>query len=153
MSDKIKFSFYVLSEPQPMSRRDVEDIDRLIKQLSPDAPAMTEDRMMAVCYHGALALAVAEIEGQTRLIGCATITKMESLTHRRGHVDDVVVDHEFRRMGVAHGLMAKVTEYARDQRLECLDLTSGPSREAANALYKKLGFEQRNTNSYHKTLG
>jgi ribosomal protein S18 acetylase RimI-like enzyme len=33
-----------------------------------------------------------------------------------------------------------------------VDLTSRPSREAANALYQKLGFELRNSNLYRFTL-
>jgi ribosomal protein S18 acetylase RimI-like enzyme len=33
---------------------------------------------------------------------------------------------------------------------EAVDLTTHPSREAANTLYKKLGFEIRETNAYRR---
>jgi ribosomal protein S18 acetylase RimI-like enzyme len=33
-----------------------------------------------------------------------------------------------------------------------VDLTSRPSREAANRLYQRLGFEQRETNVYRFSL-
>jgi ribosomal protein S18 acetylase RimI-like enzyme len=43
---------------------------------------------------------------------------------------------------------------ARARGLGCrtIDLTSRPSREAANRLYQREGFEQRDTNVYRLTL-
>ena len=41
---------------------------------------------------------------------------------------------------------------ARDNGAITVDLTSRPSRESANRLYKRMGFEQRDTNVYRFTL-
>ncbi|MET0727269.1 MAG: GNAT family N-acetyltransferase, partial [Acidimicrobiales bacterium] len=41
---------------------------------------------------------------------------------------------------------------ARDLGSATVDLTSRPSREAANHLYRKVGFETRETNVYRLTL-
>ena len=32
--------------------------------------------------------------------------------------------------------------------VDCIHLTSNPKREAANALYQKMGFEKKETNCY-----
>jgi ribosomal protein S18 acetylase RimI-like enzyme len=42
---------------------------------------------------------------------------------------------------------------ARSNGVRTVDLTSRPSREAANALYLKLGFERRETNVYRFLAG
>ena len=39
-------------------------------------------------------------------------------------------------------------EHARDAGVRNVDLTSRPSREAANRLYVRMGFEERETNVY-----
>ncbi len=49
--------------------------------------------------------------------------------------------------------MEKLHEEAARLGLTHLDLTSRPTREAANALYRALGYEQRKTNVYRLRLG
>jgi ribosomal protein S18 acetylase RimI-like enzyme len=43
-------------------------------------------------------------------------------------------------------------ELARSLGAKTVDLTSRPSREAANRLYQRIGFEPRETNVYRYTL-
>ncbi len=43
-------------------------------------------------------------------------------------------------------------EMAKDNGAVSVDLTSRPHREAANRLYKRLGFEMRDTNVYRYNL-
>ena len=45
-------------------------------------------------------------------------------------------------------LVKEIIKMARKTKVDFLDLTSHPSREAANKLYQKLGWEKRNTNLY-----
>lgn len=42
-----------------------------------------------------------------------------------------------------------LAEAAR-MKVDCIHLTSNPTREAANALYQKIGFEKKETNCYVK---
>jgi ribosomal protein S18 acetylase RimI-like enzyme len=43
-------------------------------------------------------------------------------------------------------------DVARDAGATTVDLTSRPSREAANRLYQRVGFERRETNVYRYNL-
>jgi len=69
-----------------------------------------------------------------------------------GHVDDVVVADSYRGQGIATKLMEKVISIARERGHRYIDLTSRPSREAANHIYKKIGFQKRETNPYRLKL-
>jgi ribosomal protein S18 acetylase RimI-like enzyme len=64
----------------------------------------------------------------------------------------VVVDQSARGAGVGERLTNAAIDEARERGVRSLDLTSRPSREAANAMYIKLGFGRRDTNLYRLTL-
>jgi ribosomal protein S18 acetylase RimI-like enzyme len=53
---------------------------------------------------------------------------------------------------VGEALNRAALDRAREAGATTVDLTSRPSREAANRLYQRLGFEQRETNVYRITL-
>ena len=48
--------------------------------------------------------------------------------------------------------VANAIDIARDLGAKTVDLTSRPSREAANRLYQRIGFEPRETNVYRYSL-
>ena len=70
----------------------------------------------------------------------------------RARIEDVVVDGAMRGRGVASALTAAALELAAASGAHTVDLTSRPSREAANRLYQHLGFEQRETVVYRFRL-
>jgi ribosomal protein S18 acetylase RimI-like enzyme len=49
---------------------------------------------------------------------------------------------------VGEALSRAALALAADRGARSVDLTSRPSREAANRLYRRLGFERRETNVY-----
>ena len=57
-----------------------------------------------------------------------------------------------RRRGIGSALTNAAVERARAEGAKTVDLTSRPSREAANRLYLRNGFEVRDTNVYRFTL-
>ena len=59
-----------------------------------------------------------------------------------------VVDESVNGQGICSALTQAMLEYARSLGCATVDLTSRPSREAANHMYKKLGFTLRETNVY-----
>jgi ribosomal protein S18 acetylase RimI-like enzyme len=67
-------------------------------------------------------------------------------------IEDVIVDSEARGQGVGTALTEKALELAGEAGARTVELTSRPSREAANRLYQRLGFEQRDTHVYRYTL-
>ena len=77
-----------------------------------------------------------------------TLAMFDIPTGRRAWIEDVVVDEDARGQGVGRLLNERALEIAKDAGAKTVDLTSRPSREAANRLYKRIGFEQRDTNVY-----
>ena len=49
-------------------------------------------------------------------------------------------------------LNERALEIAADAGAKTVDLTSRPTREAANRLYQRIGFEQRDTNVYRYAI-
>ena len=66
----------------------------------------------------------------------------------RAWIEDVVVDEQARGKGVGEALNQRAMEIAMKAGAKTIDLTSRPSREAANRLYQRLGFKARDTNIY-----
>ena len=69
-------------------------------------------------------------------------------TGLRAWVEDVVVDGEARGQGAGQALVEAAVEHAGKLGARTVDLTSRPSREAANRLYRRAGFKLRETNVY-----
>ena len=63
-----------------------------------------------------------------------------------------VVDEAARGLGVGEALTRLALETARTFGARTVELTSRPSREAANRLYQRIGFERRETNLYRIEL-
>ena len=63
-----------------------------------------------------------------------------------------MVDDSARGAGAGEALVDAAIERSRALGAKTVDLTSRPSREAANRLYVRLGFELRTTNVYRRTL-
>ena len=70
----------------------------------------------------------------------------------RAWIEDVVVDTEARGMGIGQALNEYAIQIAEQAGAKTIDLTSRPSREAANRLYQRLGFVARETNVYRYTI-
>lgn len=84
--------------------------------------------------------------------GMASLVYFRCVSGSRGRVEDVVVDQAARGQGLGEALTMQLVQTAEALGVQTLDLTSHPSRIAANNLYKKLGFVQRDTNMYRLLL-
>ena len=73
-------------------------------------------------------------------------------TGLKAWIDDVVVDADARGHGIGEALNRAALDEARRRGAKEVDLTSRPSREGANRLYRRLGFEARDTNVYRYHL-
>lgn len=121
-------------------------VNRLLPQLSAAAVALSADDLVQMVRSDAIHLLMAESEG--RYIGTLTLVVLRTPTGCRARIEDVVVDAKARAGGVGRKLCEHALALAADLNVKSVELTSHPSRAAANALYRKLGFEQRETNSY-----
>jgi ribosomal protein S18 acetylase RimI-like enzyme len=86
------------------------------------------------------------------IVGMLTLVTFRIPTGVRARIEDVVVDSATRGRGVGSELTRAALEIAAARGAHTVDLTSRPSREAANRLYQHLGFEQRETVVYRFAL-
>ena len=132
----------------------VAAFDRLIPQLSSSNPPPTESELAAICASEASVLLIAvDRDDADRILGSLTLAWFRIPTGVRAWIEDVVVDEAARGMGVGEALNRAALDRARQLGARTVDLTSRPSREAANRLYQRLGFIPRDTNVYRYELG
>lgn len=124
----------------------VEAMGRLVPQLSSSSPPPDVDRLGEIVASPACHLLIAR-DG-TGVLGSMTLVVFPIPTGIRAWIEDVVVDSAARGKGVGEALNRRAIEIAVERGARTVDLTSRPSREAANRLYRRLGFVERDTNVY-----
>ncbi|HEX3795513.1 MAG TPA: GNAT family N-acetyltransferase [Acidimicrobiales bacterium] len=127
-------------------------IARLVPQLSNSSPAPTVAELRSIIEDPDTTLFLARQGHDGHVVGMLTLAVFRSPTGLRAWIEDVVVDDEARGSGVASELVHAALTHAEVCGARTIDLTSRPTREAANRLYVRLGFEQRVTNVYRYTL-
>ncbi|MHB1091091.1 MAG: GNAT family N-acetyltransferase [Ilumatobacteraceae bacterium] len=123
---------------------------RLIPHLSSSNPAPTRAQLNEIVASPATELFVARVDG--RIVGALTLALFRLPTGLRAWIEDVVVDGGVRGSGVGEALNRAALDEAKKRGAVTVDLTSRPSREAANRLYQRLGFVARDTNVYRFEL-
>jgi ribosomal protein S18 acetylase RimI-like enzyme len=123
---------------------------RLLPQVSSRAAPLTAARVARVLATPATSVLVARLDG--KIVGMALLATLTTLAGDTGYVEEVAVDEAARGQHVATALMGGLIDLARQKELWCLELTTRPSRVAANQLYQSLGFSLRETNCYRLDL-
>ncbi|MGH9295277.1 MAG: GNAT family N-acetyltransferase [Acidimicrobiales bacterium] len=129
-----------------------DDVARLVPQLSQTARPPSRAELSEIVGSPATTLFVARAPGSNRVVGMLTLVMHLIPTGRRAVIEDVVVDETARRLSIGEALVKAALSGAAAYGARSVDLTSRPSREAANRLYLKMGFEQRTTNHYRHSL-
>ena len=125
---------------------------RLIPQLSASNPPPSHADLVEMADSPAsVLLVVTDVAGT--VVGSLTLALFRVPTGLRAWIEDVVVDESARGAGAGEALVLEAVARARALGARSVDLTSRPSREAANRLYVRLGFEARTTNVYRYSLG
>ena len=128
----------------------VAAFELLIPQLSSSNPPPTRDQLVEIVNAPESVLFLARVDGA--IVGSLTLATFRIPTGVRAWIEDVVVDAGARGHGVGEALNTAAIEEARIRGAITVELTSRPSREAANRLYQRLGFVARNTNVYRYTI-
>ena len=118
----------------------------LIPQLSSSSTPITMAELTEIVTSSATVLLVARNEG--RVVGSLTLATFRIPTGVRAWIEDVVVDDAARGLGAGAALNRAAIAIAEERGARTVELTSRPSRVAANRLYLKLGFKTRETNIY-----
>jgi len=125
-------------------------MNALIPQLSSSAGPLTLEQLEAVVSAQSNIFLIATIDDV--IVGTLTLATFPILTGLRAWIEDVIVDEAARGKGVGVALTEAALAYAASIGATTVDLTSRPTRVAANALYRKVGFEQRETNVFRLKL-
>lgn len=122
----------------------------LIPQLSRSSAPPTSDELRAMVESPASDVLLARLDGV--IVGTLTLVTFRIPTGVRAWIEDVVVDDAARGHGVGEQMNRFALDIARSKGAKTVDLTSRPSREAANRLYQRIGFVARETNVYRYDL-
>ncbi|MFY9262498.1 MAG: GNAT family N-acetyltransferase [Arcanobacterium sp.] len=126
---------------------------QLIPQLSGSSAAVDIEKLEELLQQQCIDLLVYRPEepnedGVHPILGMLTLVTFEIPTGPRAWIEDVVVDDAARGHGAGRALVEAAIDLAKRRGAKTVDLTSRPSREAANRLYRRTGFEARDTNVY-----
>jgi ribosomal protein S18 acetylase RimI-like enzyme len=130
----------------------VQAFATLIPQLSSSNPPPTRRELETLVAHQACHLLMAYDNETGAVVGTTTLAVFPIPTAMRAWIEDVVVDGDARGSGAGAALTIAALRLADQLGAKTVDLTSRPSREAANRLYQRLGFELRTTNCYRYDL-
>lgn len=123
----------------------------LVRQLSSSAEVPSNRELDQIVHSPATVLLIARVSAV--IAGMLTLVIFRIPTGVRAIIEDVVVDEAFRGQGIAEALTREALARSEAAGARTVDLTSRPSREAANRLYQKLGFQMRDSNVYRFSLG
>lgn len=118
----------------------------LIPQLSSSSPPPSVEELQAIVDSPDSVLYVAHLDG--RIVGSLTLAFYRIPTGLKAWIEDVVVDDSARGQGVGEALNRAAIAEAGHRGAKNVSLTSRASREAANRLYQRLGFQPYETNLY-----
>lgn len=124
-----------------------EAFARLLPQLSKSAQPMNSAEIAAFMAQPNVHLFVYRDEAE-KILGMLSLATFQIPTGIRAWIEDVVVDSEARGKGAGQALVEAAVAHSKAIGAKTCDLTSRPTREAANRLYRRCGFEQRETNVY-----
>ena len=125
----------------------VEAIGRLLPHLSSSAPAPTADEVREMLDAPGTVLFLARDDAGA-IVGTLTLVLFRIPTGIRAWIEDVIADPAASGQGVGKALNRAALDEARRRGARNVDLTSRPSREAANHIYRSMGFQPRDTNVY-----
>ena len=125
-------------------------VQKLLEQLTNRPVKLTETTLKEIISqentHLFFLLADQEIAGML------TVGIYHSPTGGKAWIEDVVMDEKDRGKGFSKQLVTHAVRFVKEQGIPLIMLTSNPTRIAANKLYQKLGFEQKQTNVYRMNL-
>jgi ribosomal protein S18 acetylase RimI-like enzyme len=129
----------------------VEAFKYLVPQLSSSSAIPGREQLAEIAANDTLFIARDPEQGG-KIVGSLTLVTFRIPTGLRSWIEDVVVDQAERGKGIGEALTRAALDRAAELGVRTVDLTSRPSREAANRLYQKVGFQLRQSNLYRYSL-
>lgn len=141
------------ADHEPRSPALLTRVQRLGAQLKGQDPqtyyeqnpeSVVAERLVNTCKSGSLYFVVYSV--RELIVGMATLVHVYKTTGFEGHIEDVVIDENYRSLGLGNDLTQHLIARARELKMTSISLTSNPDnpkRAEAIKLYQKLGFVER----------
>ncbi len=131
----------------------IEAVASLVRQLSTSASVPTNADLLEMIESSCTTLLLARDRSVGgKIVGMLALVVFRIPTGVRAWIEDVAVDEAARGKGVGEALSRDALRIATERGVRTVELSSRPSREAANRLYRRLGFVPRDTNVYRHTI-
>ncbi len=124
---------------------------QLMPQLTSESAAPEPETIQAIIKSASTSIWIA-IDPRQEIVGMLTLAIYLTPTGIHAWIEDIVVDQKHRRQGYGEALTRRAIDYAREQSAKALSLTSRSERQAANRLYRSMGFNLQETNLYRMRL-
>ena len=121
--------------------------EHLIPQLT-QAPVPGARELQRLLDSPSILILARASDESSPIVGAATLGIFYTPSGTHAHVEDVIVDENFRGRKIGEALVLKLLQLAREMGLNGVSLTCNPRRTAANQLYQKMGFKKWDTNVY-----
>lgn len=142
---------FTIIVPTTFDEQHYHAVVRLLTQLTTRSITFTPDMYRALIEDSCSELCLLT-DSQAQVVGMLTLNTCVSPTGKRGWIEDVVVDEAYRGKALGRKLVDYAIGLSRERGLQTVMLTSNPKRVAANALYRSMGFEPKETNVYKMQL-
>jgi len=129
-----------------------KDIRELLRLLDPKASPLKKHNILKITKSGSADLYIVTDTLSHKVIAMMTLVFFRAPTGLKARIEDIVVHASHRRKGIARKLIGLAIHESGKKGTASLDLTSSPTRQNANKLYRKLGFSKRRTNVYRYEL-
>lgn len=136
-----------IAQVEKFSPELLADFERLMPQLT-QALVPSLDQWKSLIDSPSVLLVARNAGPQGTIIAAATLGVFRTPSGLHGHIEDVIVDTAWRGQGIGTMLVQRLLLIAKKMGIAGVSLTCNPRREAANALYQKMGFKKWNTNLY-----
>ena len=127
----------------------VADLNLLIPQLSGSAEPLTEEWLREVLDSGTRIFTAWH---ESHIIGTVLLCTMKILVAQKDWIEDVVVESEYQRRGIASQLMDMAEAASREGKAKSINLTSKPERHGARTMYGERGYVERDTTVFRLPL-
>jgi N-acetylglutamate synthase-like GNAT family acetyltransferase len=135
----------------------IEDLPRIAELLAElraqEVAASSVEPQLKELFDDTQRTVIVVTNNDSSVVGLAALNLVYKLPKIECRLDEVIVSDSERGKGYGRELIEACETWAWSHSSDVLEFTSRPSREAANAMYQKLGFEIRETNVYIKKRG
>jgi len=139
----------MVEELSSYTPQDEAELDALMHELS--ATSFCNEELLNNALNDANVY-VYVIKENGYIVATGTLCIKHTLEFTIADIESVVVCSKCRGRGYGKELMTAMIEAAKKMNVHHIQLTSNPTRVAANQLYQELGFERYETNCYKMVM-